>query len=196
MRSSCLAGRGVDEEEYVLRSETTPPIFGSLLEEQPDRRFLFAYISAPYDVSFRRFTEDPRLAASWNRHILEELFDEWSTLPFFVCGFSGGNALAFNGIHSDKRCFGGACLGADALPQNLSLPEQWLGPLKIYSAFNDDVANNAANRLTADILVEAGVAEHYLLRSGRHRLQDYATKECLGRLFASASEMASELTIE
>ena len=188
-----FGGSGVDEEEYIRRSKTVIPIFDSLLNEQTNRNFLFAYVSAPYDVPFRRFQEDPKLAEPWNRHVLVELFGKWSTLPFFVCGFSGGNSLAFNGVHADPRCFGGACLGGDALPQDFSLPEQWREPLKIYSASNDDVANHPHNRSTFDALATADVAEQFVLRSGRHRLKDYATHECLGRLFVEASKMAGAL---
>lgn len=185
-----FGGSGIDEEEYLHRMETVNPIFHNLLDQHPTRNFIFAYVCAPFDVPFRRFSENPELAEDWNKHVLEELLKPWEALPFFVCGFSGGNALAFNGIQADPKCFGGACLGGDSLPRDFTMPQEWQEPLKIYSAINDDVANHPANREIADYLAESGMAEQYLLRSGRHRLIDYVTPECIGRLFSQASALA------
>ncbi len=104
-----FGGSGVDEEEYERRSHTVIPIFGPVLERLSHGAVntVMAYVSAPYDVPFNRFASDPSSAGTWNAHVLTELLKPWSKLPYFVSGFSGGAALALNGLHKDPRCFGG-----------------------------------------------------------------------------------------
>ena len=80
--------------------------------EDRGMRIVMVQVTAPYDVPFRCFSTDPSLAADWNAHVATELICPSSTLPYFVCGFSGRAALAFNGVRREPGCFGGAALGA------------------------------------------------------------------------------------
>ena len=115
------------------RSRSVIPIFGSVLERLEHRRLnlVMAHVTAPYDVPFNRFSADPSSADTWNAHVSAELLDPWSGLPYFVSGFSGGAALALNGLRRDPRCFGGAALGADAIPPEFVCPDHWAGKLRL-----------------------------------------------------------------
>jgi predicted esterase len=187
-----FGGSGVDEEEYEQRSRTVIPIFGEVLERlaKSGTNLVMVYVSAPYDIPFNRFASDPASAATWNAHVLTELLQPWSHLPYFVSGFSGGAALALNGLERDPRCFGGAALGWDALPPEFVCPGHWAEKLRLYAAPGDRVCNHPANQRIADDLEERGQAEQFEIDSGRHQLADYATPECLGELIRFAESIA------
>jgi hypothetical protein len=131
-----FGGSGVDEEEYERRSHTVIPVLGPVLERLAagGMNVVAVYVSAPYDVPFNRFASNPAAAEAWNAHVLTELLEPWSKLPYFASGFSGGAALAFNGLQKDSRCFGGAALGADALPPGFVCPDHWAEKLRLYCA--------------------------------------------------------------
>ena len=183
-----FGGSGVDEDEYELRSSSVIPIFGSVLESLEDRgmNLVMAHVTAPYDVPFNRFSADPSSADTWNAHVSAELLDPWSRLPYFVSGFSGGAALALNGLHRDPRYFGAAALGADAIPPEFVCPDHWAGKLRLYVAPDDRVCNAPENRRIVEALDRRGQVEVFRLQSGRHRLVDYAAVDCLGGLIRVA----------
>jgi predicted esterase len=187
-----FGGSGVDEEEYERRSHTVIPVLGPVLERLAagGMNVVAVYVSAPYDVPFNRFASNPAAAEAWNAHVLTELLEPWSKLPYFASGFSGGAALAFNGLQKDSRCFGGAALGADALPPGFVCPDHWAEKLRLYCAPHDRVCNHPANRRIADDLEGRGQAEQFELRSGAPQLADYATPECLGELIRFAGSVA------
>ena len=186
-----FGGSGVDQEEYERRSKTVIPIFGSVLEGLSNSNInaVMVYVSAPYDVPFNRFPTDPSSAATWNAHVLTELLEPWPQLPYFVSGFSGGAALALNGLEKDPRCFGGAALGADAIPPDFKCPNHWADKLRLYAAPHDRVCNHPANRRIAEALEGRGQAEEFELRSGGHSLPDYSTPDCLGELIRFAGSI-------
>lgn len=183
-----FGGSGVDEDEYQQRGKTIIPIFRPLLERlaETSANLVMVYVSAPYDVPFNRFTKEPSSAQVWNAHILTELLEPWSRLPYFVSGFSGGAALAFHGLEEDPRCFGGAAFGADALPPDFVCPTHWPEKLRLYAAPHDLVCNHPVNRQVAEALESRGQAELFRLGSGGHRLVDYATVECLAEVIRFA----------
>ena len=187
-----LGGSGVDEDEYERRSRTVIPIFDRLFEWLTRREInaVVAYVSAPYDVPFNRFAEEPAAVDTWNLHVLTELLAPWSNLPYFVSSFSGGAALAFNGLHKETQCFGGAALGADAVPPSFECPPHWTEKLRLYCAPDDLVCNHPVNRQLAQTLEDRGQAEVFQLECGRHSLVDYCTTECLGELIRFADHMA------
>lgn len=187
-----FGGSGIDDEEYERRSETVIPVFDEVLQGLPGTNAVVVHVTAPYDVPFNRFAENPSAAELWKAHVLDELLSPWSDLPYFVCGFSGGAALALNGLQKEPRCFGGAALGADAIPRDFVCPDNWGGKLRIYSAPNDRVCNHSANRQVIETLEERGELEEFHLRSGGHRFADYATAECLGELLRLASTVVPD----
>jgi hypothetical protein len=183
-----FGGSGVDEDEYELRSRSVIPFFGSVLIGLENRGmgFVMTHVTAPYDVPFNRFSSDPGAADTWNAHVRGELLAPWSGLPRFVSGFSGGAALALNGLYRDPKCFGGAALGADAIPPEFACPDHWAGKLRLYSAPDDRVCNAPENRRIAEGLERRGHTDVIRLRAGRHSLADYATLDCLGDLIQVA----------
>lgn len=187
-----FGGSGVDEEEYERRSKSVIPIFGEVLERlsKAGANLVMVYVSAPFDVPFARFGTDRPAAETWNAHVLTELLEPWLSLPYFVSGFSGGAALALNGLERDPRCFGGATLGGDGIPPGFVCPARWSGKLRLYGAPGDRVFNHPANRRIADDLEERGQAEQIELDSGGHQLTDYATPECLFELIRFAESIA------
>lgn len=184
-----FGGSGIDDEEYERRSKTVIPVFDEVLQGLTGMNAVMVHVTAPFDVPFNRFAENPSTAGLWKAHVLDELLSPWSGLPYFVCGFSGGAALALNGLQKEPRCFGGAALGADAIPPDFVCPDHWEGKLRVYSAPNDQVCNHPANRRVIESLEGRGELEEYHLRSGGHRLADYATAECLGELLRLASSV-------
>jgi predicted esterase len=180
-----FGGSGVDDEEYIARSKTLSPVFDPVLNGLSDCPLTFIHISAPYDVPFNRFDKDRAALETWNAHVLTELLELWAALPFYLCSFSGGAALALNGIHQEPRCLGAAALGADAIPQNFECPKHWEQPLLLFCGPADSVCNHPTNQQQYDSLVSRGQAVLTSLQHGGHRLADYATEECLGSLLRS-----------
>lgn len=187
-----FGGSGVDEEEYASRSRSVVPFLAPALHSCETRGTpVVVHVCAPFDVPFARFAAHPREIDTWNAHVLTELLAPWPALPYFVSGFSGGAALALSGLHDHPRCFGGAALGADALPRRFVCPPHWKGKLQLYCAPDDAVCAAPANRQTADALVHRGQAEEIWLTRGRHRLEDYAAG-CLGELIRYADGLGPE----
>jgi hypothetical protein len=187
-----FGGSGVDKEEYERRSRSVIPIFGPLLEWLTKRllNLVMVYVSAPPDVPFNCFASEPSAAATWNAHVATELLEPWSRLPYFVSGSSGGAALALNGLQEDRRCFGGAALGADAIPPDFVCPEHWAEKLRLSAARQDRVCNHPENRHLVEALIRRGQAELVALPSGGHSIADYANPDGLGDLICFANGLA------
>lgn len=184
-----FGGSGIDEDEYERRSKAVIPAFDHVLRTFSETNAIMVHVTVPYDIPFARFAENASASELWKSHVLDELLSPWPNLPFFVCGFSGGVALALNGLHREARCFGGAALGADAIPKDFVCPDHWSEKLRLYSAPDDRVCHDPANRRVIETLEDRGVLEELHLRSGGHRLADYASAECLGEVLRLASSI-------
>jgi len=189
-----FGGSGVDEQEYQHRSKSLIPVFGDLLQTLPPAGLALLHVCSPYDVPLARFAEDSASATLWNQHVIQELLEPWKTLPFWVSGFSGGAALALNGIHESSRCQGGAVFGADAVPASFLCPEHWQRPLISYCGPHDLVCNHLRNIDIMKKLEHRGQAESVFLTRGGHHLVDYAVPEALGHLIAQIMEHGTETT--
>jgi hypothetical protein len=191
-----FGGSGINQQEYDRRGRSVIPIFEPLLDWLDKRplNLVLVHITAPHDVPFTRFDSEPAAAATWNAHVATELLEPWSGLPWFVCGFSGGVALALNGVHRDSCCFGGAALGADAIPTDFVCPEHWTKPLQLYVAPQDRVCTRPDNRRIVEALVGRGQAEVVRLPSGGHSLADYCSTEGLGELICHSRRVARQLS--
>lgn len=190
-----FGGSGIGKEGYEARSRSIVPIFEPLLQEF-DRRsmeFVMVYVTSPYDVPYNRFVSEPEALAAWNKHITTELLESWNSLPMFISGFSGGAALAFNGLEKEPRCFGGGTFGGDQIPLSFARPKHWPVKLRLYSTPNDWVSKHPANRNIAERLVAGGHAELIQLRTGKHSLSNYCTMDGLGALIRIADEQAQAL---
>jgi hypothetical protein len=186
-----FGGSGIDEEEYELRGRTVIPLFDGVNRglEEDTIHLAIVHVTAPYDLPFNRFAREKHAADVWNRHVLTEILAPWASLPYFVAGFSGGTALALHGLQAEARCFGGAILGADAIPLDFSCPSHWRAKLQVFAARNDRVCNDPANRNILDELARRDEIEEHLLNRGSHRLADYATTDCLGWLVRFAGRI-------
>ncbi|QDS97194.1 hypothetical protein HG15A2_04540 [Adhaeretor mobilis] len=184
-----FGGSGISEEEYAERSETIIPVFDKLLQRLPESNTTFLHATAPYDVPFARFENEPAQAEVWNQHVVSELLQPWKDLPYWACGYSGGAALALNGIHDRKYCVGGAVFGADQVPPDFTCPAQWARPLLMYRGKFDPVCHDPRNRDVASRLNDQGQAEVIDLSAGHHRLADYACHDGVGHLLTLAAAM-------
>lgn len=185
-----FGGSGIDQEEYEARAHTAVPVFDSLVADMEPIDVTLVYVTAPYDVPFRVFREEPSRARVWNAHVIEELLAPWQSLPFFVAGFSGGAALAFHGVHATLNCLGGATMGGDGLGKSFEAPEHWVDRLQMFVAPDDRVCQHPDNQALMQQLAQREQADIIQLRTGRHRLADYATVDCLGRIIRQAYEQS------
>jgi predicted esterase len=177
-----FGGSGIDDEEYQKRSQTVIPLFDRVLESRgkAGNCFIFMHVTAPYDIPYNRVATELDAAFLWSSHVREELIEPWTGLPMFVSGFSGGAALALNGLHLDTNCLGGFAFGADAIPNKFELPKHWRNRLRLYAAPNDRVCNGNSNRRIVERLANCDFAEEIVLSRGGHSLADYATDEGVG----------------
>ena len=184
-----FGGSGVDRATYEARGATVNPVFDGVLREL-DREvsFVLAYVTAPYDVPYNRFAEEPEVAERWRRHVEEELFPIVPELPVYLAAYSGGAALVMNGAHELQRCFGVGGLGADAVPETLSRGPSWREAAALYYNRGDRVYSK--NR---DVIVELEAAEivrsHRTL-SGGHSLEDYVKNGSFAGLIRRARRLS------
>ncbi len=188
-----FGGSGVDEATYRARTGTLVPVFDAALARlEREASFAFVYVTAPWEVPFARFDEEPVESARWTRHVREEvlpLVDAWlgptGPLPRYLMGYSGGAALALSGHHLDAACYGAGMLGADGLPKRFVRNPGWPEPLTLYYNLDDRVFDTA--RPTVEALVAAGAAEHFRRLPGGHGLADYVANESFGGLIRRAA---------
>lgn len=187
-----IGGSGMSGAEYDRRRNSVIPVFRNVLNgiDGLQADFVLVYVTAPYDIPLKRIEREPQLGAIWATHVLGELLLEWKALPYFVCGFSGGVLLALGSLAEHARCFGGAALGADALPSDFECPPHWRHPLQVYSGRLDAVSRRDENLRARVHLQSTGQAEIVEMSRGGHQLVDYATQECLGELFDFAAAIA------
>ena len=191
-----FGGSGVSEEKYRERATTIVPIFdGALSRLERAVSFAFVFVTAPYDVPFSRFDAEPDEAASWNRHVYEELLplvDGWlgprAPLPRYLIGYSGGAAIALSGHHLDSGCYGAGMIGADGLVETFERGAYWPEPLTLYYNLDDGVFE--AMRTTVARLVRRQCAECFRRLPGGHELADYVSNESFGGLIRRAAKTA------
>ncbi len=188
-----FGGSGVDEATYGARCATLVPAFDAALARlEREASFAFVYVTAPRDVPFARFDDEPEESARWNRHVCAELLplvETWlgaaRPLPRYLIGYSGGAALALSGHHLDAPCFGAGMLGADGLPERFLRGPGWPEPLTLYYNRDDAVFDTA--RPAVDALVATGAAQHFRRLPGGHGLADYVANESFGELIRRAA---------
>jgi pimeloyl-ACP methyl ester carboxylesterase len=184
-----FGGSGVDRAQYEARAATVNPTFdGALREVAREVSFVLAYVTAPYDVPYNRFADDPEAAARWMRHVDEELLPIVPELPLYLVGYSGGAALAMNGAHESPRCFGVAGLGADAVPATLSRGPGWRECAALY--YNRDDRVFSKNRAAIAELEAAEIVRCHRTLPGGHTVDDYVKNGSLAGLVRRARRLA------
>ena len=188
-----FGGSGVDEAAYGARFTTLVPVFDAALARlERETSFGFVYVTAPWDVAFAHFDDEPEESERWNRHVREELLplvDAWlganGPLPRYLIGYSGGAALALSGHQLDAACYGAGMLGADGLPERFVRNPGWPEPLTLYYNLGDGVFDTA--RPSVEALAAAGAAEHFRRLPGGHGIADYVANESFGGLIRRAA---------
>lgn len=192
-----IAGAGVEEDEYRVRGQTVIPVFDLLLGRlaADGCRAAFVHVTAPFDLPFARFAEEPAAAARWTAHFVDELLAPWPQLPFVVGGFSSAVALALNGLHRHTRCLGGFGVAPARLPERFRPPARWSDPLRLYVGTGDPVCDRPATRAALARAEREGAT---VLESpaASHGLAAYATADCLGEVIRWAERLAAPLLTE
>lgn len=199
-----FGGSGVSAADYEAYASVTHPALAPLSELGPDLAFVFAYVTAPYDVPYARFgatsgpaVDDATLDAlyaemdRWNKHVTRELLPLLPAAPLCLAAHSGGIALAWHGLEDREACVGLWALGADAVVPRWARGERWRGPAVL--SYNRGDRVRAANQRALSSLssrgvvrvVETGTAEH------GHKLEDYARSGALAALVRAAVETAT-----
>ena len=181
-----FGGSGMSAGKYQRRGETIVPVFDAALHQLAAHHTLaFAYVTAPYDVPFRSFPEVPGAVDRWQAHAEEELLPACGRglapdAPLYVIGYSGGMALATNGLHLLARCRGVGGLGADGIPGDLEQNPSWLESLRLY--YNRDDRVFRANEVNIRRLEQEELARCYRRLPGGHDLTDYLSNESFSGL--------------
>jgi len=174
-----FGGSGMGEAEYMNRAESVVPVFNQYLDELEkewlDTPFCFTYITAPFDIGFRKMAADEEMREKWTAHIKDEVLPTLLDLPMYWIGYSGGLILGWYGMGEDERCFGGSALGGDQVSEDFYCPPQWQEELRLYYNPHDLVYR--ANRSVIDQLVANGEAACFKTRFGSHNLVDYLKNE-------------------
>lgn len=192
-----FGGSGISAPVYQERQETIVPVFDRALESlERTHSFGFVYVTAPFDVPFVRFAEDPAAADRWSAHVRGELLSAvfeslpaMRGLPRYTAGYSGGTALALAGHHVDADCFGAGLLGADGLDQSVAVASSWPEPITLY--YNRSDAVFLSNETTIRALEAEGRTTCYRLLPGGHALEDYLQNESFGGLIRRAARSLS-----
>lgn len=184
-----FGGSGMTADEYRQRGKSIIPVFSPALHQlAADHSLVFVYVSAPYDVPFRFFSEDEDACRKWLAHAEDELIPACSKglppdMPLYFIGYSGGMALAVNGLHLLDRCKGVGGLGADGIPDDLEAGPSWLEPLRLYYNTGDRVFR--ANAELIRLLDEEMLVRCFRRLSGGHDLTDYVKNESFSGLIRS-----------
>lgn len=183
-----IGGSGISKAKYEARAKTVNRLLGPALDTlEGELSFAFAFIMAPFDLPFNRLHENPETRDLWNRHVEDELLVLLPHLPFYIAGYSGGCALALNGVHLLPRCFGAAGLGADAVPADLEENPDFEEPVVLVYGPSDRVFQ--ANREVIEELVDEGLVVCLRARSGGHALADYIANLSLAGLIRRAARI-------
>lgn len=188
-----FGGSGVTRETYEARERSLVPVFDAALASlERTLSFGLVFVTAPHDVPFSRFADEPAEGERWDAHVRGELLPlvgerlpQLGGLPRYVMGYSGGAALALSGHHRDVACFGAGMLGADGLHGGLRRAPAWPEPLTLYYNLDDEV--HGANREVVSALEAAGDAQAFQRLHGGHALGDYVANESFGGLVRRAA---------
>ena len=181
----------MDEDEYFKRSQTLVPSFTNVLPRLANLDMALVHVTSPFDIPIPKLESDISERRKWTGHVLNELLSHWQNLPFSVCGFSGGAALALNGIHESPMCIGGAILGPDAIPDCFNVPNHWSECLQIFCSRTDQVCNAPSNKGLIQKLVHDEKAEAFFDLAGGHSLSNYAD-QCFADLFRISYQLYTD----
>lgn len=181
-----FGGSGISNSVYWERRETIVPVFDQAFATlERTLSFGFVFVTAPFDVPFLRFPDDPVAADRWSAHVRSELLPKVGAslpvlhgLPRYTIGYSGGAALALSGHQTDRDCFGVGLLGADGLTTTIATGDGWPEPVTLYYNQEDDVFE--PNRETLGTLASAGTVQVFRQLAGGHPLADYIANESFG----------------
>lgn len=170
-----FGGSGIEESVYQERAKTFMTLFDSSIArlEQRNINAVLVFVTSPYDVSFDQIASDSELAQKFERHVLQELCSQWQNYKFYLMAFSGGAALALNGLHRHPNCRGAALFGADQFPLQWMGPESWRHPVQLFCARDDRVCSAPATLSRFKQLEKTGQVEWIECASGGHSLKNY-----------------------
>lgn len=170
-----FGGSGIDESVYHERAESIMPLFDSSLLKLELRNVnaVLVFVTSPHDVSFERIASDSAVAQQWEQHVLDELCSQWQGHKFYLMAFSGGAALALNGLHRHPNCVGAAMFGADDFPTHWKGPEAWKHPVQLFCARDDRVCCAPVAMSRFKSLEKTGQVEWIECASGGHSLKNY-----------------------
>jgi pimeloyl-ACP methyl ester carboxylesterase len=181
-----FGGSGVDRKEYERRAKSINPTFDPAFKAlESDSAFLLFFVTAPYDVPFADFEDFPEEAERWNQHVAQDLLCLRPQLPFYLIGYSGGMALALNGLQEHPRCIGVGGLGADGFPGDPNEGERWGEPIRLYYNRADPVLER--NRAVIDRLEGSGMAGCWRQQTAGHELRDYVANGSFSGLIRRAA---------
>ncbi len=183
-----FGGSGVTREQYEARGRTVTDAFDAALGAiEFEHSVKFAFVTAPYDIPFGRFDVEQDQAARWLTHVscelLPTLLAQLDPLPVYLAGYSGGAALALNGVHEIDTVIGAAFLGADALPHHLETPAHWARPVSLY--YNEADTVFRANVAAIEHL--DGAVRCFRGAPGGHALCDYVSNGLFRSLILGAT---------
>lgn len=171
-----FGGSGITKHEYQARMQYTNPAFETILPNLVDcAPFALLFVTAPYDLSYTHFDEEPECLALWQRHVAEELLVDFTHLPTFFIGYSGGILLALAAMPIVKHVAGIGGLGADAIPDDLQLPQNLR--LRLYYNSSDPIFKLNQDNITT--LVEAEQADCFNRLPGSHTFCDYSVNRSI-----------------
>ena len=183
-----FGGSGISEQEYRRRLQTSAHVFGpKLLELEQEFSFAFTYVTAPYDIPFNDFSRQEDEAARWKKHVSSDILPLWPDLPHYFIGYSGGFALAVQGLQGDRLCFGGSALGGDCISDGLEENCSRLEPIALY--YNKEDRVYSSNRQAISELEEAGLARCFRKLPGGHDLDDYINNDSFSGLVRRAAHL-------
>jgi len=138
-----FGGSGIDAAEYARREASSPAILEApVAAAAPGLRLVFA--TAPYDVPYARMREDDEAAERWLEHVRTEILARWSGVPVYVAGYSGGAALALNGVIGLGSVVGAGFLAADGLRTDMDAGGLRVPPLFLYNDGDPVLRRNRA----------------------------------------------------
>lgn len=173
-----FGGSGVDQVEYERRAGSSPMVFEAPCAGFSDLRFVF--VTAPYDIPYARMREGDDDADRWVEHVDREILARWPGIPVYLAGYSGGAALALNGVVGLGRVMGAGFLAADGLRADMDVGGLREPPLFLYNDGDRVTARNLSTaRRLGRVVVHAG--------DGGHAFDDYAAR--LPLLFTDATRI-------
>jgi len=138
-----FGGSGIDAAEYARREATSPSILEApVAAARPGLQLVF--VTAPYDVPYSRMREDDDDAERWLEHVRVDVLARWPGPPVYVAAYSGGAALALNGVIGLGSIVGAGFLAADGLRADMDTGGLRASPLFIYNDGDPVLSRNRA----------------------------------------------------